>query len=344
MKFIENIWYPKNTCFYILAYILQPFSLIFFIISSLRRYYYLKFSKKTYAPGVPVIVIGGITVGGSGKTPLCIEMVKYYSQKNYKVGVLSRGYKGQIKDFPYEVGLQSNAKDCGDEPLLIKRQCNCPVIISPDRKLGAKALYEMGVNLIICDDGLQHYSLIRDIEIIVIDGYKKFGNRFLLPAGPLREGRWRLHTVDAVVLNGDVVRLGYQLMKIKVDKIEGFVDKLEHKLKAGTKVCALAGIGNPQKFYKTLEQMGLVIEDTIDVNDHMSVDESIIYQKSLQMPVIMTAKDAVKYNGANFNNVYVLNIRAHLPKQFYQIIDTKLESLSSVLHKRKLKNKEKEGE
>ncbi len=205
------------------------------------------------------------------------------------------------------------------------------VVVDPDRERGAKYLEKLGVDVIVTDDGLQHYSLARDIEIIVIDAARMLGNGFLLPAGPLREGEWRLDTADIVVTNGTPADLkkNYKTMHltpspaVSLDSFctnQGFRDYLQK----GTRVIALAGIGNPRRFYNTVRDCGYEIISTIEIGDHGVVDKETLKSKSANTPIVMTAKDAVKYAKLNLPNLYVLNVEAVLPESFYEIVAKKL--------------------
>jgi len=190
---LENYWYKKNP----LPNLLLPFSWLFCALVYCRRKAYSAGLLKTHKIVVPVIVVGNITVGGSGKTPLVIWMVEYLKSAGYYPGIISRGYKGQAKHWPQQVRPDSDPEMVGDEAVLMAQRCDCPIAVGPDRVAAAKGLLQFSdCDVIISDDGLQHYALGRDIEIVVIDGIRRFGNQHCLPAVPLLEPLSRLDEVD----------------------------------------------------------------------------------------------------------------------------------------------------
>lgn len=206
------------------------------------------------------------------------------------------------------------------------------VAVDPVRERGAQYLEHLGCDVIVTDDGLQHYSLDRDIEIVVLDGKRLLGNGLLLPAGPLREGKWHLDKADFVVVNGVSHDLKYTSMTLVPKPVVGLkaFAHLEHEmdyLQKGCSVCALAGIGNPKRFYDTLKQCDFEVVDTINVGDHKIVDAEVLKAKALEHPVVMTSKDAVKYAHLNLENMYVLNIEAVLPESFFESLNEKIKSL-----------------
>lgn len=210
------------------GWVLWPFSLIFCAISNLRKKIYKKFALQAK---VPVIIIGNITVGGTGKTPLVIYIAQLLQQQGYKVGIIAHGYKSNIKR---ALLLTASADPAlvGDEAAMLARNVNCPIVIAKKRTQ-AVAMLQDKVDLIICDDGLQHYKLARDIEIALVDGERQFGNGYCLPMGPLRELPERLNSVDFVLEHGKDLQL--------------FADpELQGN---GKTIHAVAGIGNPQRFF-----------------------------------------------------------------------------------------------
>lgn len=237
---IDKVWYGKSA----LKWLLWPLSMIYRVVIGVRRWYLQKF--KQLQCSVPIIVVGNITVGGVGKTPLVIELAKKIQDKGLKVGIVSRGYGAKINRFPHEVQLSNSATDVGDEPLIIARKTKCPVVIAPDRTAAIQYLLEHhDVQIIISDDGLQHYRMGRAVELAVIDGMRGLGNRLCLPAGPLRESVSRLKQVDFIIVNEGFWENAYPMTLIpgKVIKMttmeELGVDELLDE------VAAVAGIGNP---------------------------------------------------------------------------------------------------
>lgn len=335
MSFEDKVWYQKLSSKNILAVApLLPFTALFGAITSVRRKCYNNaFLKKTKLK-TPVIVVGGISVGGTGKTPLCIALLLKLKELGYKPGLISRGYRGKAECYPLTVNATTDVKQCGDEPLLIKMSVgdNAVVAVDPVRERGAQYLEHLGCDVIVTDDGLQHYSLDRDIEIIVLDGKRLLGNGLLLPAGPLREGKWHLDKADFVIVNGISHNLNYTSMTLvpkPVVSLKAFakIDSETDYLQKGCDVCALAGIGNPKRFYDTLKQCDFCVVDTIDVGDHKKVDKEVLKARSLLHPVVMTSKDAVKYAHLNLENLYVLNIEAVLPESFFESLNEKIKSL-----------------
>jgi len=330
MAIQDRIWYDKMGWKNLLPiFLLLPFSVIFYIITSLRRNLYRSGFLKSYNPRAVVVVVGGISVGGTGKTPLCIALIEHFQKKGYKVGLLSRGYHGHARTYPYEVTVESSYKECGDEPLLIKKQVGDKafVVVDPIRSRGAKYLEEKGVNLIFTDDGLQHYALGRDVEIIVLDGKRLLGNGLVLPAGPLRESPLRLKSTPFIVMNCTNAKIisSYTPMQF-VEKKAVSLDGLEF-LEKKSKVCALAGIGNPKRFYDTLTKCGFIIDKTLSAADHGVIDDETLLSVSQSMPVVMTSKDAVKYAHLLHDNLYELQIEALLPNDFYISLDEKISAV-----------------
>ena len=316
---------------------LLPFALLYRAVTAARRCLYGQGFFKSGAPAVAVVVIGGITIGGSGKTPLCIALLKQLKKDGFTPGLLSRGYKGKSAEYPLLVQTDSKAGQCGDEPLLIKRALGdeALVVVDPRRLRGAEFLAAKGADVIVTDDGLQHYALERDVEVVVLDSERMLGNGRLMPAGPLREGKWRLDTVDAVVVNGNnVVNSKFFIMKLEALRPKALNKDNGMSLGRGTRVCAMAGIGNPQRFYRTLESLGLEVAATISVPDHGVVDSQTIRTFSRLYPVVMTAKDAVKYAEGDFENCFVVEIEAKLSKLFYERIRDKIKNSQNRISKR----------
>ena len=285
---LDHYWYSQNP----LAWALLPLSWIFCSVSILRRFIYLNGLLPGYTAPVPVIIVGNITVGGSGKTPLLIGLCEYLALQGHKPGVVSRGYGAAVRG-EYSVSENDDAATCGDEPLLIQQRTACPVIIGKDRVAATKKLLaENDCDVILSDDGMQHYRLKRDVEIAVVDTQRKFGNGFCIPAGPLREPESRLRNVDMVVHHGNSDDKYHFSLEFEeaVNLVTGARRKLE-SFSAGL-VHAIAGIGYPGRFFDQLRGQGLeVIEHAFpDHHDYSSSD--IDFTDGL--PILMTEKDAVK--------------------------------------------------
>ncbi len=290
-RWIEDIWYKDA----FLGILLLPLAYIFSDIVRLRRFCYLKGLKQSYKLPVPVIVVGNITVGGTGKTPLVIWLAKFLKNAGYQPGIISRGYGGNSQTWPLVVDEHSHVDLVGDEPLLIAKQTKLPLVIGPSREDSAKKLLsEFHCNVIISDDGLQHYALNRDIEIVVVDGVRRFGNGYMLPAGPLREPSGRLSTVDFVVVNGEKYADNEYAMQLVGEYAVNLKTGEQKALRAfkNTECQVLAGIGNPERFFTSLEKAGLTCIPH-SFSDHYPFVQGDI-EFSDNKPVLMTEKDAVK--------------------------------------------------
>lgn len=305
MRLIEKVWFKDHQAKWLVVPLLLPFSLLFFILTLLRRFFYRIGMFTSYKVSAPVIVVGNIGIGGNGKTPVVIFLIEQCRKLGLKVGVVSRGYGGKAPHYPYLLNELSTAKEAGDEPVLIYKRCNIPVVVGSDRVAAAKLLIQQGCNIIVADDGLQHYRLARDIELIVVDGKRKFGNEFLLPAGPLREGKWRLNTVDYVITNepsksdhkieAKLNHLGMVLCPQFVCNVKtGEKVSLQLFIKEHSKVNAMAGIGDPERFFTTLRIQRFELEHAIGFVDHHHFTERDVKHLSKNLPLLMTEKDAVK--------------------------------------------------
>jgi tetraacyldisaccharide 4'-kinase len=288
---LEQRWYKKS----LLTTFLLPLSWLFCLIVILRRMAYDHGIFKRCRILVPVVVVGNISVGGSGKTPLVIKLVEILKEAGYLPGVISRGYKGNAKKWPQQVRPDSDPDMVGDEAVLISRHCSSPMAVGPDRVAAARALLEHSdCDIIISDDGLQHYALERDIEIVVVDGVRRHGNGHCLPAGPLREPIKRLEEVDIVVSNGIAGRHEYA-MSLKGSMATNLVNNENtcslDRFK-GRPVHAVAGVGNPARFFTHLRSFGLTLIEHPMPDHHRYLETDLQFNDDL--PVIMTEKDAVK--------------------------------------------------
>ncbi len=284
-----DVWYSDEPT----GVVLRPFSWLFGWLVALRRWLYARGVLRSHEVGVPVVVVGNLTVGGSGKTPLTLWLVERLRGRGVKVGIVLRGYRsGNAQARLVDVG--ATYEDAGDEALLLARRGGCPVAVGADRVAAARLLTEQGVELIVADDGLQHLALKRNFEIVVIDGERRFGNGRLLPAGPLREPLERLRTVDAVVVNGGMGRQGEISLGLQPGTARPLVGGASQTLDgfAGQTVHAVAGIGNPGRFFRLLEGCGL------QVIRHAHPDHHPLSRADIEFadghPVLMTEKDAVK--------------------------------------------------
>lgn len=291
MKRLDSYWGDLNA----VSIALWPISWMFRFLAWMRCYAYRIGLLQQHKLSVPVIIVGNISVGGTGKTPFVIWLAKYLKELGYKPGIVARGYGVQIGDIPRQVDEESGAEEVGDEPLLIARRTGCPMFVAPNRVAAAHALLNNSdCNVIISDDGMQHYALGRDIEIAVVDGERRFGNGCCLPAGPLREPPSRLASVDFVIVNG-TARSDEDGMHVTVGKAVNLkTPEITCELSGFTEgpVHALAGIGNPQRFFKLLKDHGLQIIEQAFPDHHRFAKRDITPEDKL--PVFMTEKDAVK--------------------------------------------------
>lgn len=319
-RWLQDVWYKDP----FIGTWLMPFGFLFSDFAKFRKFLYRIGVLKTSKLPVPVIIVGNISVGGTGKTPLVIYLAKFLENSGFKPGIISRGYGGSGKDLPQTVNIASTASQVGDEALLIARRSHCPMAVCSIRAEAAKLLLDQyNCNVILSDDGLQHYALKRDIEIAVVDGERRFGNGYCLPAGPLREPIERLQTVDLVVFNGkqDTELMGLGVSREFIMQLEGetAVNLLTGKQKplqefVGIDCYALAGIGNPTRFFNMLESFGLNC-NTMSFPDHY-VFQSRDITFSDNKPVLMTEKDAVKCTGFATDNHWFVPVTANLAPEF----------------------------
>ncbi len=297
-------------------WLLRPLEWLFRLLASFRRGLYRRDFLRVYRAPVPVVVVGNITVGGTGKTPIVIALVEALQAAGLKPGVVSRGYGASGDNFPYLVSSHSAAKDCGDEPLLIFRRTGCPCVVSPNRVEAVRALLVAAeVDIVVSDDGLQHYALGRDMEIAVLDAEARLGNGFCLPAGPLREPPSRLSTVDALLYRGSKhPDNGVQYITLGlVNLVTGEQRPLamDSFPAAASGVYAVAGIGRPQQFFDTLEAAAIRFETRVFDDHHAYVAGD--FAQLGDRPIIMTEKDAVKCGLLAGENAWYLQIAAVLP-------------------------------
>jgi tetraacyldisaccharide 4'-kinase len=288
---LDSLWYGSHP----LSLLLAPLGAAFAAVAAARRRAYHSGLLRSVKLPVPVIVVGNITVGGTGKTPLVIWLVETLRTMGHRPGVVSRGYGGRARTWPQRVTADSDPALVGDEPVLIARRCACPVVTAPQRVSAARTLLaEYDCDVIVSDDGLQHYALARDLEIVVMDGARRLGNGRCLPAGPLREAPSRLQHVDIVVINGEA-RAGECGLRLVGERSRALLDpSLEQPLdhwRSGT-VHAVAGIGNPARFFAHLRKHGLEVVEHAFPDHHRFQSRDIAFGDG--RPVLMTEKDAVK--------------------------------------------------
>lgn len=293
--------------------LLAPLGWLYAAVATLRRSAYGAGLLHSEKMPVPVIVVGNITVGGTGKTPLVIWLVETLREAGHRPGVVSRGYGGAATSWPQAVNGDSDPRMVGDEPVLIAHRCGCPVVVGPQRVQAArKLLADHDCDVIVCDDGLQHYALARDVEITVIDGVRRFGNGRCLPAGPLRERPSRLRSVDLVVVNG-AAQAGDCDMQLMGGEARALLDPDScHALERwrGETVHGVAGIGNPGRFFDHLRAHGLSVMEHPFPDHHRFRADDLRFGDDL--PVMMTEKDAVKCREFARAGHWYVPVSAHL--------------------------------
>jgi len=318
-------WQHRN----LTSLLLLPVAMLFAAIVALRRLAWRCGILRSRHPGVPVIVVGNITAGGTGKTPLVLWLARFLQERGLRPAIISRGYGAARRD-PRPVPADGTPQDYGDEPCLMARRAACPVWVGADRAATAFAMREAhsDIDVIVSDDGLQHYRLARDIEIAVTDGARGLGNGWPLPAGPLREPVSRLAEVDAVVRNGD-------------DATGAFPDALPMRLEggcfrnllypqqtvaaahfSGMTVNAVAGIGNPQRFFGHLHRLGLQLREHAFPDHHPYRAGDIAFGDDA--PVVMTEKDAVKCTAFANGNCWALIVDAEVDARLGKLLTTRL--------------------
>lgn len=324
---ILSAWYEGRWWLYFLL----PLA---WLLSALARWRRRSQTRQAEAVAAPVIVVGNIAIGGTGKTPLIIALVQHLKSRGYRPGVISRGYGGVAPHYPFSVLPDSDPAVCGDEPLLISMAAACPVMVGPNRVNSARQLIqEFGCDVILSDDGLQHYRLPRQFEICVVDGQRQMGNGLCLPAGPLREPSSRLHEVDCVVVNGEqpltVPGIEHHTMLLRPKLWQHVAGKKDHKplsfiTDAGDGYLqAVTGIGNPQRFFRTLAELDLQPETRIFPDHHPFSAEDLGYARG--QCLLMTAKDAVKCREFADDNWWSLVIASDLPPLFWKKLDDFME-------------------
>lgn len=307
---IARIWSGESP----LWLLLLPLSWLYGLVSGIIRLCWRLGLKKAWHAPVPVVVVGNLTAGGNGKTPVVIWLVEQLQQRGIRVGVVSRGYGGKAAHYPLLLTPDTTTAEAGDEPVLIFQRTGAPVAVSPARVEAVKALLaDSPVQLIVTDDGLQHYRLHRDKEIVVIDGVRRFGNGWWLPAGPMRERASRLKTVDAIITNGGVAHPGEIAMRLQPGLAVNLVTGERRNVNALQNLVAMAGIGHPPRFFATLHESGALPVKTVALADHQALThQDVAALLEPDQTLIMTEKDAVKCRSFAQDNWWYLPVDAHL--------------------------------
>jgi tetraacyldisaccharide 4'-kinase len=287
---IEHHWYRDS----FVSRLLTPLSWLYCLLVFVRRALYRAGILRVTRLPVPVVVVGNLTVGGSGKTPLVIWLARFLREQGWRPGIVTRGYGGQAARWPQTVTPESDPESVGDEPVLLAREAGCPVVADPDRVRAAERLVRLGCNIVVSDDGLQHYRLARDFEIAVIDGARRFGNGRCLPAGPLREPVSRLKEVQARVTLGEA-QAGEWAMALEAKsfhRLEAPEATAEVDRFQGQPMHAVAGIGHPARFFDQLRRLGLDIVPHPFPDHHRFRERDLVFGDAHE--TVMTQKDAVK--------------------------------------------------
>lgn len=315
---------------------LRPLGALYGRLMRRRNNAYRKGKRAVWKAPVIVIVVGNITLGGTGKSPIVAWLVRWLTAQGFTPGIVTRGYGGNAAHYPLSVTPDTNVEESGDEPLMLAQQTGVPVVADPQRARGARALIEAGCDVIVSDDGLQHLALGRDIELAVVDGARGLGNGRCLPAGPLREPAARLAQVDAVLVNGDSRQTlpGYMTpMRLVPKQWRQLASGEQYSLTPlpfTLPVDAVAGIGRPERFFDTLTTLG-VTGNWHSFADHYQYDASALQfaQTDTPRPLLMTAKDAVKCRDIAPPDSWVLDVEAELPPEFEQWLADRLAMLSA---------------
>lgn len=333
MSFLVQAWYKKSPW----LWLLWPISLLFIFLAKLRR---RRYSSGAATPDVPVVIVGNIAAGGTGKTPLLIALCNHLKNQGMQPGVISRGYGAKSNSFPIHITEDVTANQAGDEPVLIAEKTDCPVVVDPDRVQALTSLLDNhAVDIVLSDDGLQHYRLPRRIEIAVVDGMRLFGNGLCYPAGPLREPISRLQEVDLVVVNGGdadadgsthaVLQQAHR-MQIRSAAMTNLVTGEKRPttgapFKMGSTIQAVAAIGNPERFFASLESLPYPLQ-RFEFPDHFDFKKSDFEEGKFDpnQPIVMTEKDAVKCRSFASSNMWSVQIDVELPPAFLAAFDAAL--------------------
>jgi len=334
-RLIEDFWYSRSK----FTWLLWPFNLLFLLLVTLKRVLYLSKIIPSNQFDKSVLVVGNISVGGTGKTPFINQLVRLLAENGIKAGIVSRGYGSHILSYPHQVTKGDTVEEVGDEAFMqfldlnVKDDMNIPLVIDPSRSKAVNYLIDSNeVDLVISDDGMQHYKMTRDIEVLLFDGKRQFGNRLILPFGPLREPLSRLKKVDIVVQNG-LKENKYTKYKtfMKTQKLVNLMTGEEFVVETFSQkqVIAVAGIGNPERFFDSLEKI-CGIKDRVIFPDHYAYRAEDLKQFSNDI-IVMTEKDASKCYKFAQDDWYYLKVEM----QFSVDLSAKLlEYISSSISKR----------
>ncbi|MDT8896558.1 tetraacyldisaccharide 4'-kinase [Halomonas sp. I1] len=306
---------------------LRPLEALYRCVMRRRARAYANGRRAVWRAPVPVVVVGNITLGGTGKSPLVAWLARHLGEAGWTPGILSRGYGGRSDRYPLYLEADTSVAESGDEPRMLADQTGCPVVVDPDRPRGGRRLLEAGCDILISDDGLQHLALGRDLEIVVVDGHRGLGNGHCLPAGPLREPAERLASVDAVMVNGrmhqQTLASGHamHLTPVAWRALGDGRRRSLSPLPFTGPVHALAGIGRPARFFETLRELGVEFEAHAFGDHHRFTAVDLAFDDD--RPVVMTAKDAVKCRGL-IAEAWSLDVEAVPEPAFVDWLDARL--------------------
>jgi len=289
---MNYIWFSQSRLYLLLL----PLSWLYGLATWLIRLSYLQGWRTSWRSPIPIVVVGNLTVGGNGKTPVVIWLVEQLQKRGLRIGVVTRGYGGKSANYPLILTIQTTTKQAGDEPVLIFQRTGVPVAVSPNRSAAVQALLRTySLDLVIMDDGLQHYALQRDFELVVIDALYRFGNGWWLPAGPMREREGRLASVNTIIINGGNARSEEISMQLQASNVVNLVTGEQKPVQELIQVIAMAGIGYPLRFFLMLKQLGVNVQKEYQFSDHKNYSlEQLLPLASKYQSLLMTEKDAVK--------------------------------------------------
>lgn len=330
-QFVNRQWYQGG----LLSTALRPLGALYCAASHLRHQYYAHGRRQRAA--LPSVVVGNLTVGGSGKTPLVLALARHLQEKGWNPALVSRGYRARPPSYPYLVQMPDDPARSGDEPLLLSHRSQLPVVIGPNRLqdiawLAARRL----ADIVVLDDGFQHLSLLPDLSLLVIDGQRGFGVGRCLPAGPLREPITALHRAHALILNGsssaasDIPGVDMPVFEMQV-QAQALVSIMNPELRQdlatleGQHLHAVSGIGNPERFFCQLETRGAILERHPFPDHHAFEKDDFLNMQGA--PIVMTEKDAVKCAGLNLANAWALRVEAVLDPAFWHWLDQRLDEM-----------------
>ncbi len=340
---LNRVWYGRGRwwlpCW--------PLALLFRVLVQRRRQQFLGGKKDVYRAPVPVIVVGNITVGGTGKTPLTIWLVQQLQAHGLRPGIVSRGYGGQPPHYPWLIRTTDSAGKVGDEPMMLAQRTGVPVMIDPDRSAAVQALLQQtDCNVVISDDGLQHYRLGRTFELVVLDGARGLGNGQMLPAGPLREPASRLQQVNALVVNGAATHASFSGLpmtsRFAMQIVPGTFQSLQNssspvaptatvdEVRQQPRLVAIAGIGNPQRFFDTLAQLGIQCECRAFPDHHAYTADDFAGLENATL--LTTEKDAVKLQQIAGLRGWFLPVDAGVQPGLIDVIIAAIQRFESTRH------------